>query len=57
MNILFTGVGRRIELLQAFRSAALVLNKPLKLYPPFLFYGETGIRGGLEAAIVVSGEW
>lgn len=32
MNILFTGVGRRIELLQAFRNAALVLNKELKLY-------------------------
>ena len=32
MNILFTGVGRRIELLQAFRNAALVLNKDLKVY-------------------------
>lgn len=32
MNILFTGVGRRIELLQAFRNAALVLNKELKTY-------------------------
>ncbi len=32
MRILFTGVGRRIELLQAFRSAALVLNKELKIY-------------------------
>ena len=32
MNILFTGVGRRIELLQAFRNAALVLNKNLKIY-------------------------
>ena len=32
MHILFTGVGRRIELLQAFRSAALVLNKELKIY-------------------------
>lgn len=32
MNILFTGVGRRIELLQAFRNAALVLNKELKIY-------------------------
>ena len=32
MNILFTGVGRRIELLQAFRNAALVLNKEIKLY-------------------------
>lgn len=27
MNILFTGVGRRVELLQAFRNAAVVLNK------------------------------
>ena len=32
MNLLFTGVGRRIELLQAFRSAALVLDKPLIIY-------------------------
>ncbi len=32
MNILFTGVGRRIELLQAFHNAALVLNKELKIY-------------------------
>ena len=32
MNILFTGVGRRIELLQAFRNAALVLNKEVRLY-------------------------
>ena len=32
INILFTGVGRRIELLQAFRNAALVLNKELKIY-------------------------
>ena len=32
MNILFTGVGRRIELLQAFRNAALVLNKKLYIY-------------------------
>ena len=32
MKILFTGVGRRIELLQAFRKAALTLNKELKLY-------------------------
>ena len=32
MHILFTGVGRRIELLQAFRNAALVLNKELKIY-------------------------
>lgn len=31
-RILFTGVGRRIELLQAFRNAALVLNKELKVY-------------------------
>ncbi len=32
MRLLFTGVGRRIELLQAFRNAALVLNKELKIY-------------------------
>ena len=32
MNILFTGVGRRIELIQAFRNASLVLNKEVKLY-------------------------
>ncbi len=32
IRILFTGVGRRIELLQAFRNAALVLNKDLKIY-------------------------
>ena len=32
MHILFTGVGRRIELLQAFRRAALVLNKELIIY-------------------------
>jgi HAD superfamily hydrolase (TIGR01549 family) len=32
IRILFTGVGRRIELLQAFRSAALVLNKDLIIY-------------------------
>ena len=32
MKILFTGVGRRIELLQAFRNAALVLNRELKIY-------------------------
>lgn len=32
MNILFTGVGRRIELIQAFRNAALVLKKDLKIY-------------------------
>ena len=32
ISILFTGVGRRIELLQAFRNAALVLDKKLKIY-------------------------
>lgn len=32
MNILFTGVGRRIELLQEFRNASLVLNKELRIY-------------------------
>lgn len=31
-KILFTGVGRRIELIQAFRNAALVLNIELKIY-------------------------
>lgn len=31
-RILFTGVGRRVELLQAFRNATLVLNKELKIY-------------------------
>ncbi len=31
-HILFTGVGRRIELLQAFRNAALVLGKELRIY-------------------------
>lgn len=32
MKVLFTGVGRRIELLQAFRNAALVLHEELKIY-------------------------
>lgn len=32
IRILFTGVGRRIELVQAFRNAALVLNKKIKIY-------------------------
>ena len=32
MHILFTGVGRRVELIQAFRNAALVLNKELRIY-------------------------
>ncbi len=32
IRILFTGVGRRIELLQAFRDAALLLGKSLKIY-------------------------
>ncbi len=32
IHILFTGIGRRIELVQAFRSAALVLNKSIKIY-------------------------
>ena len=32
IRLLFTGVGRRIELLQAFRNAALVLDKNLKIY-------------------------
>lgn len=32
IHILFTGIGRRIELIKAFREAALVLNKKLKIY-------------------------
>ena len=32
IHILFTGVGRRIELIQAFRQAALRLNVNLKIY-------------------------
>ena len=32
IKILFTGVGRRVELIQAFREAALVLNKELIIY-------------------------
>ena len=32
MRILFTGVGRRVKLIQAFRNAALVLGKNLKIY-------------------------
>ena len=32
IRILFTGVGRRVELIQAFRQAALVLGKDVKLY-------------------------
>ena len=32
INILFTGVGRRIELIQAFRTAALVLKKDIKIF-------------------------
>ena len=32
IRILFTGVGRRIELIQAFRQAALVLDVNLKIY-------------------------
>ena len=32
LHILFTGVGRRIELVQAFRQAALVLKVNLKIY-------------------------
>ena len=31
ITILFTGVGRRIELIQAFRQAALVLNKRIRI--------------------------
>ena len=32
IRILFTGVGRRVELIQAFRQAANRLNVDLKLY-------------------------
>lgn len=32
IHILFTGVGRRVELVQAFRQAALALNVNLKIY-------------------------
>lgn len=32
LKLLFTGVGRRIELIQAFRQAALCLNLNLKIY-------------------------
>lgn len=32
MRILFTGVGRRVELIQAFRDAALALDVNLRLY-------------------------
>ena len=32
MNILFTGIGRRVELVQAFREAAMVLKKEIKLF-------------------------
>ena len=31
-RVLFTGIGRRVELIQAFREAALVLNKDLVIY-------------------------
>ena len=32
IKILFTGVGRRVELIQAFREGACILNKELKIY-------------------------
>ena len=32
LHILFTGAGRRVELIQAFRQAALCLDKQLKIY-------------------------
>lgn len=32
IKILFTGVGRRVELIQAFKEASLVLGKDLKIY-------------------------
>ena len=31
-RILFTGVGRRVELIQAFRRAALVLKKEVAIF-------------------------
>ena len=31
-RILFTGIGRRVELLQAFRQAALCQNRNIRLY-------------------------
>jgi len=32
INILFTGAGRRIELIQAFRQAALILDKQIRIF-------------------------
>ena len=32
IRLLFTGIGRRIELIQAFRQAALSLDVDLKIY-------------------------
>lgn len=32
IHVLFTGIGRRVELVQVFRQAALVLNISLKIY-------------------------
>ena len=32
IHILFTAIGRRVELVQAFRNAGLALNKALKIY-------------------------
>ncbi len=32
IKILFTGVGRRVELIQAFRESSCVLNKELRIY-------------------------
>ena len=61
-RILFTGVGRRIELLQAFRQAALNLNINLKLYgadldgtaPALLFCDETRIVCGMRDSNYIS---
>lgn len=32
LRILFTGIGRRVEFIQAFRQAAIILDQPIKLY-------------------------
>lgn len=51
IRILFTGVGRRVELLQTFRNAALVLNKELKIYGADM----AGRRQHLHIAIMYDG--
>lgn len=51
MKILFTSIGRRVELMQAFRNAAIKLNIPLIIYgadmskdAPALFYCDKQIQ-------------